>query len=338
MGVCGVNRHMASGPVTGEFETFFPWEKQVQEACRLMNRQVILVAAASVLVGMVVLGLKTLAYQVTGSVALFSDALESIINVAASAAALVALCVSARPADENHPFGHTKAEYFSAVVEGVLVIVAAITILREAWLGFLDPQMPTDPWQGMLLNGAATVLNTLWCWVLLRIGRRHRSPALIADGKHLLADVITSIGVLAGFVLVPLTGWAQLDSIIAALVAVNVLWMGWGLMRESVGGLMDEAAPPDMVERMRKLVAAHGEGALEAHDFRTRHAGRLIFLEFHLVVPGQMSVAEAHAICDRIEAAFHEDMEEASVTIHVEPEHEALRQQREKAAGGIMVL
>ncbi len=303
-----------------------------------MNRKIMLVAGASVVLGCVVLGLKALAWYVTGSVALLSDALESIINVVASAVALVALAVAARPADEGHPYGHTKAEYFSAVVEGLLVIIAAITIMREAWFGFLDPHLPDDPWQGMLLNGLATIINAVWCWYLLRLGRSYRSPALIADGKHLLADVITSIGVLAGFLLVPLTGWAQLDSIIAGLVALNILWMGWSLMRESIGGLMDEAAPAEMVAQMRALVAKHGEGALEAHEFRTRHAGRLVFVEFHLVVPGQMSVAEAHAICDRIEAAFHTEMEEASVTIHVEPEHEALRKGPDGRHRGIMVL
>lgn len=290
-----------------------------------MNRRIMLVAAASVLLGCVVLGLKALAWYVTGSVALLSDALESIINVVASAVALVALAVSARPADEGHPYGHTKAEYLSAVVEGVLVIIAAITILREAWFGFLNPQLPDDPWQGMMLNGLATIINAVWCWYLMRLGRRYRSPALKADAKHLLADVITSIGVLAGFVLVPLTGWAQLDSIIAGLVALNILWMGWGLMRESIGGLMDEAAPAETVERLRQLVKQNAGSAMEAHDLRTRHAGRLTFVEFHLVVAGEMKVVEAHAICDRIEKAIHEEMEDTIITIHIEPESEAQR-------------
>lgn len=290
-----------------------------------MNRKIMLVAAASVLLGCVVLGLKALAWYVTGSVALLSDALESIINVVASAVALVALAVSARPADEGHPYGHTKAEYLSAVVEGVLVIIAAITIMREAWFGFLNPQLPEDPWQGMMLNGLATIINAVWCWYLMRLGRRYRSPALKADAKHLLADVITSIGVLAGFVLVPLTGWAELDSIIAGLVAINILWMGWGLMRESIGGLMDEAAPEETVARLRELVKQNAGGAMEAHDLRTRHAGRLTFVEFHLVVAGDMPVAEAHAICDRIEKAIHEELEDTIITIHVEPESEAQR-------------
>lgn len=288
-----------------------------------MSRKTLWVAATSVLVGIIVLGLKTVAWWVTGSVALLSDALESIINVAASLGALIALHISSQPADDKHQYGHYKAEYFSAVVEGVLVMLAALTILREAYYGFMNPHLPEQPFMGMLFNGAATVLNAVWCWVLIRVGKAHRSPALVADGKHLLSDVITSVGVLAGFVLVPITGWPRLDPAIAALVALNVLWMGWGLMRESVGGLMDEAAPPDVVARVRELVSTHAAGALEAHDLRTRHAGRMTFVEFHLVVPGDMTVAAAHAICDRIEIAFAEDMKDAILTIHVEPEAEA---------------
>ncbi len=288
-----------------------------------MSRKVLWIAAASVLVGAIVLGLKTLAWWITGSVALLSDALESIINVAASAAALFAITVSARPADDNHQFGHHKAEYISAVLEGVLVVVAAITIMREAYYGFLDPHLPDQPFTGMLINGAATVINAIWCMVLLRVGKSMRSPALVADGKHVLTDVVTSAGVLIGFVLVPVTGWPVLDPLIAGLVALNVLWTGWSLMKESVGGLMDAAPPPDVVARIRELVSLHAAGAIEAHDLRTRHAGRITFVEFHLVVPGDMTVAAAHDICDRIENAFERDMDDAIITIHVEPEGEA---------------
>lgn len=288
-----------------------------------MSRKVLWIAAASVLVGAIVLGLKSLAWWVTGSVALLSDALESIINVAASAAALFAITVSARPADDNHQFGHHKAEYLSAVLEGVLVVVAAVTIMREAYYGFLDPHLPDQPFTGMLINGAATVINAIWCLVLLRVGKSMRSPALVADGKHVLTDVVTSVGVLIGFVLVPVTGWPVLDPLIAGLVALNVLWTGWSLMKESVGGLMDAAPPPDVVARIRELVSLHAAGAIEAHDLRTRHAGRITFVEFHLVVPGDMTVAAAHDICDRIENAFERDMDDAIITIHVEPEGEA---------------
>lgn len=281
------------------------------------------VAGGSVGIGIGVLGLKTAAWWVTGSVALFSDALESIINVAASLAALLALKISSQPADANHPYGHHKAEYFSAVLEGVLIVLAAGSILREAYFGFLEPRMPEQPLAGLVLNGIATLINAGWCGVLLRVGRKWRSPALLADGRHLMADVVTSAGVLIGFILVPITGWPQLDPILAAIVALNILWTGWSLMRESVGGLMDEAPAADVVARIKELVSLHADGAIEAHDLRTRHAGRITFVEFHLVVPGDMTVAAAHAICDRIEQAFEADMEDMVVTIHVEPEGEA---------------
>lgn len=287
-----------------------------------MNRTLV-VAAASVVIGILVLALKGAAWWVTGSVALLSDALESIINVAASLAALVALNISARPADDNHQYGHHKAEYISAVLEGVLIVVAAGSILRESYYGLLDPHLPEQPYQGMLLNGIATIINAVWCTVLLRVGRKWRSPALLADGKHLFTDVVTSTGVLAGFVLVPLTGWPVLDPLLAGIVALNILWTGWALMRDSVGGLMDAAPPADVVARIRELVSLHADGALEAHDLRTRHAGRMTFVEFHLVVPGEMTVAAAHEICDRIESAFEADMEDMVITIHVEPEAEA---------------
>lgn len=281
------------------------------------------IAAASVVVGIVVLGLKFAAYWLTGSVALYSDALESIVNVAASAAALWAIQVSAKPADANHPYGHHKAEYFSVVLEGVLIIVAALSILREAYLAFQAPRMFDAPVAGLVINGIASVINGVWCVFLIRTGRARRSPALIADGRHLLTDVITSVGVLVGLVLAVLTGIPVLDPLLAALVAVNILWSGWRLILESLGGLMDEAVAPDILDRIRQVISENAAGAIEAHDVRTRHAGRMTFIDFHLVVPGGMSVSDAHAICDRIEKALRAEVSDAMITIHVEPEEKA---------------
>ncbi len=249
-------------------------------------------ASASIAVGLVVLGLKTAAYLLTGSVALYSDALESVINVATAIAAFLAVRLSAMPPDANHPYGHQKIEYLSAVIEGVLIVVAALAILRKAYFGLIDPQPFSAPIPGLALNILASVLNGIWCFVLLRFGRRHRSPALVADAKHLLTDVITSVGVVIGVILVVLTGWTALDSIVAALVALNILWWGWALMRESVGGLMDEAVSNEILSDIRLAISREAAGAIEAHDLRTRTAGRTIFVEFHLVVPANMSVAE----------------------------------------------
>jgi cation diffusion facilitator family transporter len=281
------------------------------------------IASVSVIVGVVVLALKYLAFHLTGSVALYSDALESIVNVAASIAALIAIRVSAIPADARHPYGHHKAEYFSVVTEGVLIIVAAILIFNEAYQAWLAPRALEDPGLGLAVNGAASLLNGFWAAVLIGIGRRRISPALVADGKHLMTDVFTSVGVLAGLVLAIVTDLPWLDPLLAALVALNILWAGWTLVRESVGGLMDEAVPAAQLEKIRGIISANAEGALEAHDVRTRHAGRQSFVDFHLVVPGTMTVTEAHAICDRIELAIREEVADALITIHVEPEEKA---------------
>jgi cation diffusion facilitator family transporter len=280
-------------------------------------------ALGSIAVGLIVLGLKAVAAWVTGSIALYSDALESVINVATAGATLAAVHLSAKPADANHPYGHHKVEYFAAVLEGVLIVLAAVSILREAYAGFLDPRPIAEPLPGLLLNSLASGINALWCWVLISQGRRLRSPALVADGRHLLTDVLSSVGVVVGVMLAAITGWAILDPALAALVALNILWSGWALMRESVGGLMDQAVPPGELGRIRELISTHADGAIEAHDLRTRNAGSMTFVDFHLVVPGDMSVSRAHDICDRIEQAVRSEIGHAQLTIHVEPENKA---------------
>jgi cation diffusion facilitator family transporter len=280
-------------------------------------------AALSVAVGLAVLALKLAAWLVTGSVALFSDAMESIVNVAASAAAWMAIRYSARPADANHPYGHHKAEYFSVVLEGVLIIVAAVAILREAYGAFLAPRMFDAPVEGLAVSAVASAINGAWCFVLISQGRKRRSPALVADGRHLLADVATSLGVIVGLVLAVVTGIAWLDPALAAVVALNIIWAGWRLIRESLGGLMDEAVADDTLREIRAVIAENAAGALEAHDLRTRNAGRATFIDFHLVVPGAMPVSEAHDICDRIEKALRAKVSDAMITIHVEPEEKA---------------
>lgn len=281
------------------------------------------IAAISVLVGIVVLAVKTLAWWVTGSVALLSDALESIVNVATALAALIAVRIADRPPDADHPYGHHKAELFSAIIEGVLIILAALFILREAWGAFFDPREITAPWTGLAINLAASVLNGIWAFVLIRQGRALRSPALAADGRHLLTDIVSSIGVAFGIAAATLTGWLWLDPALAAFVALNILWAGYHVISGSVGGLMDKAVPEEDLSALRDLISEHARGAIEAHDLRTRHAGRHTFIEFHLIVPGEMSVHDAHQICDRIEAALREVVPDCTVNIHVEPEHKA---------------
>ena len=289
------------------------------------------IAAGSVLVGVVVLAIKYLAYAVTGSAALYSDTLESFVNVATAISALLAVRLSQQPPDKNHPYGHTKVEYFSAVFAGALIVVAAILILREAWEVVRSPRTIEAPVQGLALSAVASVLNAGWSRVLITRGRRLRSPALAADGRHLFADVVTSIGVAIGIALAVVTGWTILDPVLAGLVAINVLWSGWRVIRESFGGLMDEAVSAARLEQIRGVIAHNADGAIEAHDVRTRNAGRVTFIDFHLVVPARMSVADAHDICDRIEQALRDAVEGALVTIHVEPETKA-------KSNGVVVL
>jgi cation diffusion facilitator family transporter len=280
-------------------------------------------ALGSILLGCVVLGLKSLAWWLTGSAALYSDALESIVNVVASAVALVALRFAAMPADANHPYGHDKAEFFSAVIEGVMIVIAALSIFDTAWHAWRAPHEFSLPIPGIVLSGIATVINGVWACVLIRTAKRLRSATLQADGRHLISDVVTACGVAVGFGLTVFTGYQKLDPVIAAATGLYVLWSGASLISGSVGGLMDMAPDSAVLSRINELIATNATGSIEAHDLRAREAGRLTFLDFHLVVPSAMSVSESHAICDRIEAALTAEMPHLAVTIHVEPEDKA---------------
>ncbi|HEY9057899.1 MAG TPA: cation diffusion facilitator family transporter [Aurantimonas sp.] len=281
------------------------------------------IAAASIGLALVVMALKYAAYSVTGSVAFLSDALESIVNLITAFIAWWAIRLSFKPADKDHPFGHHKAEYFSAVFEGVLIVVAALLIFQEAWQAWQAPRVLEEPSLGIAINAAATFINLGWALFLIRVGRRNRSPALAADGRHIMSDVVTSVGVIVGLALATATGWLFLDPLMAALVALNILREGYKVVTNSLSGLMDQAIDPVEEARVRDLISAHADGALEVHDLKTRLAGRAMFIEFHMVVPEAMTVGVAHDICDRIEDALLEAFEGARVLIHVEPEGEA---------------
>ncbi len=274
-------------------------------------------------VGLLVFLGKLGVYAATGSTAVLSDALESIVNVVAAGAAWFSLRVAAQPPDLNHPFGHSKAEYFSAVLEGGLILFAAVEIVRAAWDRFLEPVALTGLGLGLGLALLATALNGALAALLVWNGRKRRSPALVADGKHLWTDVITTVGVLAGIGLAWATGWWILDPLLALAVAVNIVWVGVQLVQDSVGGLMDESLPPTTMATIQRVIADRMEGALEVHDLRSRRAGHRTFIEFHLVVPGPMTVAASHTICDRLEEALRQAVPGCAVTIHVEPEEKA---------------
>ncbi|MDR3471459.1 MAG: cation diffusion facilitator family transporter [Devosia sp.] len=280
-------------------------------------------ALGSVGLAIVVLAMKAISAWLTGSIALYSDALESLVNVATAIVALVAVRLAGRPADAILPYGYHKAEYFSAVIIGVFIAVAALAIFHQAYDGFVtEHRFEANP-IGLLISLGATVVNAGWAWTLTRFGRRERSKSLIADGRHLWTDVVSTSAVLIGVMLAALTGYHKLDAILAALVGVMILWSGWEVVRESVVGLMDVAVDPKKLTKIKELISASADGAIEAHDIRTRQAGKATFIEFHLVVPGSMSVETAHQICDRIEAKLRDSLDDVMVTIHVEPEEKA---------------
>jgi len=285
-------------------------------------------ALASVLVGAGVLVLKLGAAQVTGSVALLSDALESVVNVVAAAVLFAALRVSARPADDNHPYGHAKAEYFSAGFEGTLVVLAAATIAWQALARFGEaPRLP-ELGLGLAVSGVATAINLALALALERTGRRRRSPALLADALHVRSDVYTSLALYGGFAVAWATGIWALDALLALAMAVHILWAGVRAMRESIGGLMDEGLRAEELRMIEGILAREGPPVLEFHDLRTRRAGWRTFVELHLVVEGATSVDAAHEICDRLERAIAQEVADSEITIHVEPEGEARRLDR----------
>jgi cation diffusion facilitator family transporter len=282
--------------------------------------------AGSLIIGILVLAVKAAAWQVSGSAALYSDALESLVNVFAALMVIFALQTAAKPADFEHPYGHAKAELLSAVAEGGLIVFAAVLILETAAKTILAPHLPASPWLGLALNASGGVINALWALVLSRSGATKRFPALAADQAHLVADAITTVGIIAGLTLAVLARLPILDPLIAIAIAIQIAVIGGRTIMRSLSLLLDRAPPPDIVARIRSLVGTHAVGAIEAHDMRMRQAGRSSFLEFHLVVPGDMSVAESHTICDRIEAALKDEMPGVIITIHVEPDHKAKHQ------------
>jgi cation diffusion facilitator family transporter len=279
-------------------------------------------ALGSIVISFIVLGLKLVAWWLTGSIALFSDALESLVNVGGAFLAWMAVRYASRPADAGHPFGHHKAEYFSAVAEGIMIIIAAFLILEQAIYGLMRPMAPAD-WgvAGLWVNAIAMVVNLIWARLLIGRGGGLKSPALVAGGRHLMSDVWTSVGVLVGLGLALWTGWSWLDPALALIVAVNILREGFGVVTASVNGLMDSAAPSEEREEIEEIIHRSAEGALQVHGLKTRRAGKALFVEFHMVVAGMMTVRAAHDICDRVEDAIRAKLPEAKVNIHVEPEY-----------------
>ncbi len=265
------------------------------------------------------ISMKGVAAWLTGSVGLLSDALESTVNLVAAVVALVALRTAARPPDDDHHFGRGKAEYLSAAIEGGMIFVAAGLIVYTSVRRLIDPQPVEQAGIGLAIIAVATVLNLVVGVTLVRAGRAHRSITLEADGKHLITDVWTSVGVLVGVGLVALTGWDRLDPIVALAVGVNILVTGWGLLRRSGAGLLDVALPPDDRAVVQEIVDRYRAQGLDFHALRSREAGRQRFVYVHVLVPGDWTVVQGHDLCEEFERDIALALPGTTTFTHLEP-------------------
>ncbi len=273
----------------------------------------------SIAAAIATISLKMYAFRLTGSVGLLSDALESVVNLVAAIMALAMLMIAARPPDETHAFGHSKAEYFSSAVEGILILLAASIIIWTAVERLVNPQPLEAIGVGLVVSLFASTINLLVARVLLRAGRRYQSITLEADSQHLMTDVWTSVGVVVGIGLVAVTQWVVLNSIIALLMAVNIVWSGIQLVRRSTSGLMDSAIPAAEQERVRQILDDYGKRGIDYHALLTRQAAERRFVSVHVLVPNAWSVQRAHTLVERLEDDIRKALPNTSVFTHIEP-------------------
>lgn len=273
----------------------------------------------SIAAAVVTMAVKFLGYLLTGSVGLFSDAAESVVNLVAALVGLWAVTLSARPADEDHSYGHTKAEYFSSGVEGALILVAALVIGVEAIPRLLHPEPIEQAYLGLTFSVIGALINGVLAWFMLREGKKQRSMSLQADAHHLFTDVVTTAGVLVGVLLVVLTHWYILDPLVALLVAVNIIWTGVKLLRQTGLGLLDTALPKEDLEVVSSVLDPYRQHRIDFHAIRTRMAGRRRFVSFHVIVPGAWTILKGHALCEEIELALHDALPDSTIFTHLEP-------------------
>lgn len=276
-------------------------------------------AFLSIAAAVLTIALKFAAYGLTGSVGLLSDAIESCVNLVAAVVALWALTYAAKPADAEHAFGHSKAEYFSSALEGTLILVAAASIAIEAWARLFDPQPLAQVGLGLSLVLLATAINGGVAMILIRAGRRLRSITLRADAHHLFTDVWTSGGVVLGILLVKVTGLLVLDPVIGLAMAANIVWTGFKLLRETGSGLLDAALPADDQEAIALILSEYKNQGTEFHALRTRVAGSRRFVSVHVLVPGEWTVQRGHDLCEDIELAISRALPGTNVMTHLEP-------------------
>lgn len=281
----------------------------------------------SIAAALATIALKTIAWWMTGSVGLLSDALESGVNLAGALMALAMLSLAAQPPDENHSHGHGKAEYFSSGFEGFLILVAAVGIAVAAIKRLLDPQPLESVGIGLIVSVVASAINLFTARVLLAAGREHRSITLEADAHHLMADVWTSAGVIVGVAAVVATGWLWLDPVLALAVAANIVWTGWKLLCRSAAGLMDESLPPEQQQAILRVLDTYRADGIAFHALRSRQAGARCFVTVHVLVPGAWTVQEGHDLAERIEADIRAQLPHASVLTHLEPIEDPVSEQ-----------
>jgi cation diffusion facilitator family transporter len=272
----------------------------------------------SVAAALLTIGLKTTAYLVTGSVGLLADAIESLVNLMGASIALTMLAIAARPPDEDHAYGHSKAEYFSSVLEGTLILIGAVSIVVTATTRFSQPRLLEHVGEGLTISLVASLINAAAAMVILRAGRQYHSVTLEADAHHLLSDVWTSLGVVAGIGLVHMTGWRVLDPIVACLVAINIVRIGLRIVRESVSGLMDSAIPEEDQITLKSVLARYAESGAQFHAIRTRRSGPRRFVSMHVLVPGEWTVHRGHQLLEHIEADLRGALTNTSVFTHLE--------------------
>ena len=288
----------------------------------------------SIAAAVVTIAMKAAAFLLTGSVGLLSDALESLVNLVAAIVALAMLILASRPPDERYAYGYTKAEYFSSGVEGALIFLAAVSICWTAVNRLLHPRELEKLGVGLMISVVASLVNFAVARVLLRAGQHYHSITLEADAKHLMTDVWTSAGVVAGVGLVAMTGWRPLDPLVAIGVAVNIIWAGIQLVRRSAGGLLDTAIPPHERQIVQDVLDRYIADGIEFHAVRTRQAGPRYFVEMHVLVPGAWSVQRGHDLAEEIEGKIREVLPRANVFTHLEPREDPVSHQDVELRGG----
>lgn len=276
-------------------------------------------AYLSIATGITVFGMKLAAWWFTGSVGLLSDALESTVNIVAAVIALFALRAAARPADEQHHFGRGKAEYFSAQIEGFMILLAAIIIVATAVDRLISPRELEAAGWGLAISTLASVLNGVVAIVLIRAGKANRSPVLVADGRHLMTDVWTSVGVLVGVGLVYVTGWLQLDALVALAVGLNIIVTGVHLLKESTSGLMDKSLSSEDHEIIVNILKEHTRDDIKFHALQTRESGRFRYVYMHVLVPGAWTIAQGHDLLETVENDIKSALSDTTVYTHIEP-------------------